>query len=75
MFSADEAGAVGSVQFVQRNADGRLLVRDFGTGFDDPVALAAGSDGMLYVSDAGRGVIYWIGPSLESDTSAAALED
>ena len=66
---------MGSVQFVQRDADGRLLVRDLATGFDDPVALAVGFNGMLYVSDAGRGVIYWIGPPLESDTSAAALED
>jgi hypothetical protein len=74
-FAADEAGAAGSVQFVQRDADGRLSVRDFATGFDDPVALAAGSDGMPYVADAGRGVIYWIGPPLESDTSAAVLED
>jgi hypothetical protein len=41
---------------------GPSAIVDFITGFDRPVAMAAGLDGSLYVLDTGRDVIYRITP-------------
>ena len=73
--AADQDGGSGRVQFVRVAGDGELSVRDFAAGFQDPVALAVDADGMIYVADAGPGVIYRIGPPLESDTTASAHAD
>lgn len=50
------------VQFAQLGDDGRFYLRDFATGFANPLDVALGPDGALYIADFGAGVIYRVLP-------------
>ena len=49
------------VQFAELAADGSLTLREFATGFENPLDVTVGPDVALYVADFSRGVIYRIG--------------
>lgn len=49
------------VQFAKLEADGSLTLREFATGFGNPLDVTVGPGANLYVADFSRGVIYRIG--------------
>ena len=57
-FGAPQTGK--KLQFAQLQPDGGFTLRDFATGFANPLDLTLGADGALYVADFGAGVIYRI---------------
>jgi hypothetical protein len=60
---ADDGGRIVRVDPAAGDSAGPSTVADFISGFDDPVAVAAGLDGALYVVDAGAGRLYVITPT------------